>query len=269
MHPIGQTCIYIWAVATLIAFVSAIVFLIRLITKKNRKTVKRVFWIATAVAISSFVLYGVTSPVTRCDHEFITIVDQQPTCTEDGKKEQYCPLCEFTNKETIKATGHQMETKSKIEPTYESDGEQIDVCSVCGYEVVTKIDMLVKETTIQDTTTTTTTTIEHTQKTSTERPTTETTTTKETTATVINVCWLCNKDAVGVVLDRDNLQIINYCSEHSDLAHHLFGYTNWHSCEECSREGIYEYESFTGETEYYCSRHYEELLEMLKELGIN
>lgn len=146
MHLIGQTCIYVWAVATLVAVVSAIVFLIRLITKKNRKTAKRVFWIATAVAIGSFVLYGVISPVTRCKHEFTMVIDQPPTCTVDGKTEQYCPLCDFTKKDTIKATGHNMVTDSKREPTYEASGELVEKCSICGYEVVTEIDMLIKET---------------------------------------------------------------------------------------------------------------------------
>ena len=146
MHPMGQTCIYVWAIATLVALVSAIVFLVRLITKKNRKNAKRVFWIATAVAVVSFVLYGVTSPVTWCKHEFTTVIDQPPTCTVDGKTEQYCPLCDFTKKDTIKATGHNMVTESKREPTYEANGELVEKCSICGYEVVTKIDMLIRET---------------------------------------------------------------------------------------------------------------------------
>lgn len=146
MHPIGQSCIYVWAVATVVAFVSAIVFLVRLITKKNQKTAKRVFWIATAVAIGSFLLYGITSPVTRCKHEFTTVIDQRPTCTVDGKTEQHCPLCDFTKKGTIKATGHNMVTESKREPTYEANGELVEKCSICGYEVITNIDMLIRET---------------------------------------------------------------------------------------------------------------------------
>lgn len=146
MHPLGMPCIYTWIIATLVAIVSAFIFLIRLITKKNRKVVKRVFWIATAVAVGAFVLYGITSPITRCDHDFTTVIDQPATCTVDGKTEQYCPLCDFTKKDTIKATGHNMVTESKREPTYEAKGELIEKCSICGYEVVTEIDMLVRET---------------------------------------------------------------------------------------------------------------------------
>ena len=151
MHPIGQTCIYVWAIATMVAFASTIVFFARLITKKNRKNVKRVFWIATVVAVGAFVLYGVTSPVTRCKHEFTMVVDQPPTCIIDGKTEQYCPLCDYTKKDIIKATGHSMVTESKREPTYEANGELVEKCTICGYEVVTKIDMLIRETTIETT----------------------------------------------------------------------------------------------------------------------
>lgn len=145
MHPIGMPCIYTWIVATLVAIVSAVIFLIRLITKKNRKTVKRVFWIANAVAVGAFVLYGVTSPITRCDHEFTTVIDRKATCTVDGRTELYCPLCDFTKKKTSKATGHNMVTESRREPTYEADGELVEKCSVCGYEVVTSLEMLIKE----------------------------------------------------------------------------------------------------------------------------
>lgn len=172
MNNLGQTFIYIWAVAMLAIFISGIIFIVNTIKKKDRKTIKKVFISSIIVAIACFVLYGITSPVTRCKHEYTTILDQAATCTEDGKREQHCPLCDFTKKETIKATGHKMEIKSKSEPTYDAEGEQIDVCSVCGYEVITKIDMLIKETTTEETTTEPTTTKATTTKPTTTKPTT-------------------------------------------------------------------------------------------------
>ena len=42
-----------------------------------------------------------------------------------------------------------------------------------------------------------------------------------------------------------------------------------HICEECGKEGIYQYDSFTGKSEYYCTEHYAELIEMLEALGID
>lgn len=41
-----------------------------------------------------------------------------------------------------------------------------------------------------------------------------------------------------------------------------------HTCEECDREGTHVYYSFTGQTEYYCTEHYEELKDMIEFLGI-
>lgn len=139
-------CIYIWLVSVLVSIVSAVIFIIRLITKKNRKIVKRVFWISIACSIGAFILFGLTSPVTWCEHEYTTIIDEAPTCTSDGRRERYCALCDYTKKETFDATGHNMVTQSKREPTYEADGELIEKCSVCGYEAVTKLDMLIKQT---------------------------------------------------------------------------------------------------------------------------
>ena len=45
--------------------------------------------------------------------------------------------------------------------------------------------------------------------------------------------------------------------------------TDWHKCEVCSDEGTITYESFTGQTEYYCETHYKELMEMFGQLFTN
>lgn len=44
---------------------------------------------------------------------------------------------------------------------------------------------------------------------------------------------------------------------------------NKHTCEVCSKEGTHRYESFTGQTEYYCTEHYNEMMNLMKELGLN
>ena len=146
MPFLEDICILVWVLSIPVMGISAFLFLIRLITKKNRKIVKRVFWSAVACFLGSFLLFGLTSPVTWCKHEYTLIADEAPTCTSNGRREQYCPLCDYTKKETFDATGHNMVTQSKREPTYEADGELIAKCSVCGYEAVTKLDMLIKET---------------------------------------------------------------------------------------------------------------------------
>lgn len=42
-----------------------------------------------------------------------------------------------------------------------------------------------------------------------------------------------------------------------------------YTCEVCGKEGTNKYDSFTGQTEYYCTQHYKELLEMLEALSTN
>ena len=61
-------------------------------------------------------------------------VVQEPTCTEAGKKEQRCTVCnELLHEETIPATGHTPGEWEVIkEPTMTEDGERILKCSVCG-----------------------------------------------------------------------------------------------------------------------------------------
>lgn len=44
---------------------------------------------------------------------------------------------------------------------------------------------------------------------------------------------------------------------------------NEHTCEVCDKKGTHRYESFTGQTEYYCTEHYNEMMDMLKSFGMD
>lgn len=125
MPFLEDVCVLVWLLSIPVMIISALLFLVRLITKKNRKIAKRVFWSAAACFFGSFLLFGLTSPVTWCKHEYTTIIDEAPTCTSDGRRERYCPLCDFTKKEKFDALGHKLVTQSKREPTYEADGELV------------------------------------------------------------------------------------------------------------------------------------------------
>ena len=48
----------------------------------------------------------------------------------------------MTKKEIIKAEGHKMVSETVAQATYESEGQQIEVCSVCNCEVITILDKL-------------------------------------------------------------------------------------------------------------------------------
>ena len=40
------------------------------------------------------------------------------------------------------------------------------------------------------------------------------------------------------------------------------GTTRSHTCEECSKPGVYSIQGISGQTEYYCAEHYEQLKEL-------
>lgn len=142
MENLGHMLVCIWALTLWVIFISGIVLLIKSIRKKELKVVKKVFITSIIVALSSFVLYGVVTPVVRCNHEYTTTLYKPSTCTKDGKKELCCSFCGLTKKEIIKAEGHKMVSETVAQATYESEGQQIEVCSVCNCEVITILDKL-------------------------------------------------------------------------------------------------------------------------------
>ena len=76
------------------------------------------------------------------DHNFdswYTIEDA--TCTSSGSKTRNCTNCSYYEEATIPAKGHNIYTKSLVEPTCNEDGRKIEGCnrSGCDYEKITVI----------------------------------------------------------------------------------------------------------------------------------
>ena len=74
------------------------------------------------------------------------ITDKEPTCSEDGSKQQVCSVCNATIKtETLTKLGHtDGEWITDKEPTCTEDGSKHQICSVCNVtiktETLTKLD---------------------------------------------------------------------------------------------------------------------------------
>lgn len=91
------------------------------------------------------------------------------------------------------------------------------------------------------------------------------------------VCITCGKNATHTYTNPFSGEIEYYCDNHyneivgtlSDMEDDVGKSSqSKHSCEECSREGTHVYYSpITGEKEYYCTKHYEELKDMMSTLG--
>ncbi len=112
----------------------------------------------------------------------------------------------------------------------------------------------------------------------TKEGTTKLETTKPELTRYTKTCIECGKQASKTYTNPFSNKVENYCYTHyyeiisimgemeEDVGNGLY---SKHTCEECSREGIHSYEGFTGETEYYCTEHYEELKAMLSVFGLN
>ena len=92
------------------------------------------------------------------------------------------------------------------------------------------------------------------------------------------VCVECGKEAKYSYTNPFSNNKESYCYTHYKQIVDILGKMesdvgkssqSKHTCEKCSREGTHKYDSFTGQTEYYCTKHYEELKSMLEAFGLN
>lgn len=60
---------------------------------------------------------------------------------------------------------------------------------------------------------------------------------------------------------------INGKEYYDSIFEKAYGSYTSYPCEVCSKEGVHEYKSFTGQLEHYCTTHYLEILDMLDALG--
>lgn len=72
-----------------------------------------------------------------------------------------------------------------------------------------------------------------------------------------NRCLECNK-----YIDEDAL----YCLSCIEKAANKIK-SEKHTCEECSSVGTYTITGFSGKTEYYCYKHYHELMDMMDKIS--
>lgn len=61
---------------------------------------------------------------------------------------------------------------------------------------------------------------------------------------------------------------INEKEYYSSIFDKAYGTYTSYTCSVCAKEGVHVYESFTGQTEYYCKQHYAELMDMLEAFGL-
>lgn len=73
-----------------------------------------------------------------CEHEYLSEIVKEPTCTETGEKKYTCTKCEDTYTEEIPATGHVADKLTVIkDPSCIEAGTEEQICTVCGDILVT------------------------------------------------------------------------------------------------------------------------------------
>lgn len=84
--------------------------------------------------IKELVENGYISHIPALGHDYTTVVNKQPTCTEAGSQTKTCTRCRDVVKESIPATGHQ-ETKTVVQTANcTRDGITKYTCATCGNE---------------------------------------------------------------------------------------------------------------------------------------
>lgn len=126
----------------LITPVLLLLFIILWILKK-RKMLVGISWAILSACILPCCLLGVfIHPGTYCDHEWVLTSEEPVLCEQNGYKNYQCPLCTYTQSETIEKLGHDMVEISHKEPTIESEGKTVKGCTRCGEQEIVVLDKL-------------------------------------------------------------------------------------------------------------------------------
>ncbi len=133
MALISSICGFLCLLCIVIAPIALVVWIVMLIRKSERKKKAKRFFLGALAGIVLFTVVGVsTSPSVQCEHEWETVEQVKPTCTESGTAIKHCPLCDTDgDTEEIPATGHTWVETHK-EATCTEQGELVKECSVCN-----------------------------------------------------------------------------------------------------------------------------------------
>ena len=112
--------------------VLAVIWVVRAVTKKPVKILKKVIGICALSLIPLLVLGVVLDPGTWCEHEYTVVEDVAPTCTEKGRVVKLCALCERNTVEYIDETGHSWKMDSVVSATCTDEGHTLEKCEKCS-----------------------------------------------------------------------------------------------------------------------------------------
>ena len=119
----------------ILLFLAIFVFLIIAISKTIRKKPGNKKW--WMICASSFVLsltFLIIGALTACNHDYIIINSESPTCAKRGSTVLLCVLCDSERTEFEDALQHSFIEKSRLVPSCTNLGNTIFTCTLCSYE---------------------------------------------------------------------------------------------------------------------------------------
>ena len=145
-----ETMSNILAVLSVFALLASFVFLVILIIRLCIKKFDLWLIIATAASVVGFIVFIIasiaTDPSTYREHEWKSVEKVEASCTSNGYELFHCDLCNGELEEPFAKLGHDLVDTRKVEATEEASGEYVRSCTRCGYEEITVIEKLPKET---------------------------------------------------------------------------------------------------------------------------
>lgn len=134
MDLISSVCILLCVLCVVITPIAFIVWVVMLIRKSERRRKAKRFFLCSLVGIVLFTVVGIiTLPSASCEHEWETIEQTKPTCTESGTVVERCALCDIEREpKEVPPTGHIYTETIVQEASCASTGLVEKSCSVCN-----------------------------------------------------------------------------------------------------------------------------------------
>lgn len=135
MEQVSTICGFLCILCLFVAPIALIIWIVLNIKKSPKKKSAKHFCLGAIAGVVVFTVIGVvTSPTTRCEHEWKTIEQTAPTCTENGTSIAQCALCNTKrNAEEIPPLDHAW-VENRKEATCELDGASSHKCKLCNLE---------------------------------------------------------------------------------------------------------------------------------------
>ena len=134
MELISGICGFLCFGCILLIPIALIIWIIRIIKKSEKKKNAKRFFLGALAGLVLFTVIGViTAPSNQCEHEWETIMQNEPTCTATGIAVRHCIICDTNEDEQVIASlGHTFVENIVQAASCSNAGVVEKTCSKCS-----------------------------------------------------------------------------------------------------------------------------------------